>query len=192
MTSEDRRPTVDPSTGRGYARDVRQHHTKNKGDVGVLRAQADLAEKGFGVLLPLTEHEAFDLVAYKGGTFRRIQVKYRSAVDGAVEIHFRTSWADRNGTHSLPMNKGDVDLVCIYCPETRRCYYLDPKRFRTAVKLRISPARNNQTKGVFLADDFLDIPWPLSSARIEQGPSKAKVAGSNPAGATRASRRRFR
>jgi hypothetical protein len=192
MAFEDRRPTVDPSTGRGYACGVRQHHTKNKGDVGVLRAQADLAEKGFGVLLPLTEHEAFDLVAYKGGTFRRIQVKYRSAVDGAVEIRFRTSWADRNGTHTSPMNKGDVDLVCVYCPETSRCYYLDPRRFRGGVKLRVEPARNNQSKGVYPADDFLEIPWPLSSARIEQGPSKAKVAGSNPAGATRASRRRFR
>jgi hypothetical protein len=47
------------------------------------------------------------------------------------------------------------DFVCIYCTGTRRCYHLYPKRFRDTVKLSISPARNNQTKGVFFADDFL-------------------------------------
>jgi hypothetical protein len=144
---------------------VRRHHTKNKGDLGVLRAQVDLAEKGYGVLIPLTEHESFDLVAYRGQTFQRIQVKYRSAVDGTVEVRFRTSWADRNGTHSLPMRKEDVDLICVYCPDTQRCYYLNPRRFGECVKLRVAPTRNNQAKGVYHADDFTEIPWPLSSAR---------------------------
>ena len=46
---------------------MRQHHTKNKGDLGELYAQLDL--KGYGVLQPLTEHEAFDLVAYKDDRF---------------------------------------------------------------------------------------------------------------------------
>lgn len=44
---------------------MRVHRTKNKGDLGVLAAQLDLARRGFDLLLPLTEHQAFDLVAYK-------------------------------------------------------------------------------------------------------------------------------
>ena len=52
------------------------HHTKNKGDLGVLKAQLDLFEQGFTVRVPLTEHLPFDLVAYKEGEFRRVQVKY--------------------------------------------------------------------------------------------------------------------
>ena len=55
---------------------MRIHRTKTKGDLGVLHAQLDLAEKGFGVLAPLTEHEAFDLVAYRGNRFLRIAVIY--------------------------------------------------------------------------------------------------------------------
>lgn len=43
---------------------MRKDHTKNKGDLGVLKAQADLAEQDFMVLLPLTEHHAFALVIY--------------------------------------------------------------------------------------------------------------------------------
>ena len=46
------------------------HHTKNKGDLGVLKAQLNLFEQGFTICLPQTEHAPFDLVAYKQGEFR--------------------------------------------------------------------------------------------------------------------------
>ena len=43
------------------------HHTKEKGDLGVLKAQLDMFEQGFVILNPVTEHAPFDLVAYKDG-----------------------------------------------------------------------------------------------------------------------------
>ena len=137
---------------------MRRHHTKNKGDLGVLYAQADLAEKGFGVLAPLTEHETFDLVAYKGDRFWRVQVKYRAAVDGGIDVPFRSFWADRHGVHMLPMDKKTVDVVCVYCPDTRTCYYLNPKRFRTALRLRLTPTKNKQSRGIVWADQYLRFP----------------------------------
>ena len=42
-----------------------KHHTKNKGDLGVLKAQVDLHEKGYMILLPQSEHSPFDVVGYK-------------------------------------------------------------------------------------------------------------------------------
>ncbi|MDR7289516.1 hypothetical protein J2S38_002579 [Mycolicibacterium senegalense] len=48
---------------------VGRHHTKDKGDLGVAKAHADLVAKGFYVLFPATEHAPFDLVAYAAGTF---------------------------------------------------------------------------------------------------------------------------
>lgn len=54
-----------------------QHHTKTKGDLGVLKAQVDLCEKGYMILYPHTEHAPFDLVIYKDNQFKRVQVKYR-------------------------------------------------------------------------------------------------------------------
>jgi hypothetical protein len=143
---------------------MRPRRTKNKGDLGVLHAQLDLAEKGFGVLAPLTEHEAFDLVAYRGNRFLRIQVKYRAAVRGCVELRFTSFWADRHGTHTAPIDKSVVDLICVFCPDTRRCYYVDPKQFRNNVSLRIAPTRNHQRRGVRDAEEFTEVPWPLSSA----------------------------
>lgn len=36
-----------------------RHHTKDKGDLGVAKAHADLVGKGFYVLFPATEHAPF-------------------------------------------------------------------------------------------------------------------------------------
>jgi hypothetical protein len=138
---------------------MRKHHTKNKGDLGVLHAQLDLAQRGYTVLLPLTEHEAFDLVAYRDGRFLRIQVKYRAAVDGRITIPFFTSWADRHGVHTALIDKKSVDLMCLYCPDTNKCYYIDPSRHgRRCVILRLLPPRNHQKKHILYAEMFTKIP----------------------------------
>lgn len=136
---------------------MRPHHTKNKGDLGVFHAKLDLVKKGFGVLLPLTEHEAFDLVAFKDDVFYRIQVKYRAAIRGTVHVPFRTCWADRRGVHNVPIDKTSVDYVCLYCPDSDECYYVDPKEFNGSVTLRLTPTANNQAKGVLWAGDFREL-----------------------------------
>jgi hypothetical protein len=105
-----------------------------------------------------TEHEAFDLVAFRGSRFYRIQVKYRTAVEGRIYVPFKSSWADRHGVHSLPMDKDSVDVVCVYCPDTERCYYIDPRKHRADVQFRLCATRNNQTKRVLMAEQFLEFP----------------------------------
>jgi hypothetical protein len=135
------------------------HHTKEKGDLGVLKAQLDLFEQGFLILNPVTEHAPFDLVAYKDWQFQRVQVKYKS-VDktGSITLHFRSCWAHKNGTHMQQIDKDEVDLYCIYCPDTDECCYLDPKNFNRSVTLRVKMPRNNQARNVNLAADFRRVP----------------------------------
>ena len=130
------------------------HHTKSKGDLGVLKAQLDMFEQGFTICVPRTEHAPFDLVAYRNGEFRRVQVKYR-ALDksGALQVRFRTGWADRHGTHTVPIDKNQVDVYCIYCPNTDECYYLDPSKFASSVSLRVETTKNGQAKNVHFATD---------------------------------------
>ena len=136
-----------------------RHHTKEKGDLGVLKAQVDLYEQGFLFLQPVTEHAPFDLVAYKDGLFKRVQVKYKS-VDktGALTVHFRSCWADKHGTHMLAVNKDEIDLYCIYCPDSDECYYLDPKDYDKSVTLRVEAPKNNQSLNVRLAADYRRVP----------------------------------
>ena len=135
------------------------HHTKDKGDLGVLKAQIDLFEQGFTVLLPLTEHSPFDLVAYRDGEFRRVQVKFR-ALDrhGKVDVKFSTCWTDRHGTHTSSIDKSEVDIYCIYCPDTDECYYLRPVDFGSNASLRVEMPKNGQAKGIHFAADFRRAP----------------------------------
>jgi hypothetical protein len=135
------------------------HPTKTKGDLAVAHAYADLMDQGFLVLFPATEHAPFDLVAYRDERFARVQVKYRSVgKNGAVLVEFGTGWADRHGIHKLPMDKAQVDLLCVYCPDTKACYYIRPQNHRNAVSLRILPAANNQRDRIHLAEDFRRVP----------------------------------
>lgn len=133
---------------------MKKHHTKNKGDLGVLKAQVSLAEQGWLPLLPLTEHSSFDLVAYKEGQFKRIQVKFRTATKGAVTVGFVSSWTDKNGTHITHIDKEELDLYCVYCPDTDECYWFDPKKFDKCISLRIEPSKNNQNKNVHFIHDY--------------------------------------
>ena len=124
-----------------------------------MKAQIDLFEQGFTIFVPLTEHCPFDLVAYKDGEFRRVQVKYRS-IDrtGKIDVKFSTCWNDRHGTHVRPIDKGDIDLYCIYCPDTDECYYLAPGKFGSNVTLRVEAPKNNQRSNVNFASEFRRAP----------------------------------
>lgn len=134
------------------------HHTKDKGDLGVAKAFADLVDKGFMVLFPATEHAPFDLVAYRDDRFVRVQVKYRSMRSGKVFVDFRSIWSDRNGAHKKMVDKSAIDALCVYCPDTDECYYVRPSDFRQSVTLRVTPSRNNQKVGVLPAAGLRDLP----------------------------------
>lgn len=134
------------------------HHTKTKGDIGVLKAKLDLLLKGYLICNPETEHAPFDIVIYKDNSFLRVQVKYRAKVKDTITFNSRTCWADKNGSHNRPYDKNQIDIICIYCPDDDRCYYLDMNSFKDSITLRFSATKNNQNKGVNFARDFMEIP----------------------------------
>ena len=121
-----------------------------------------MVSNGFTVLFPATEHAPFDLVSYAAGEFHRLQVNYRSARAGAVTVKFRSIWADRNVRHMTPMDKGAIDTVCIYCPKTDECYYVQPDGHGASVTLRITPSRHGQQAGVLDAGAFRELPSEVS------------------------------
>lgn len=157
---------------------MRVHHTKTKGDLGVLYAQLDLVKKGYWILLPQTEHAPFDLVAYRAGLFLRVQVKYRAAKSGVITLPFKYSWADQRGCHSGLVDKTAIDVYAVYCPDADECYYVDPRAHRACVCLRLVPTRNNVARGVLWARDFRDIPESVI-ARAQRVVTEADVRQSS-------------
>ena len=135
------------------------HHTKNKGDLGVLKVKVDLHQQGFILLNPETEHAPFDLVIYKEGTFKSVQVKYRSLNKrGAIEIAFRSCYCDSNGLVTKPVFKDYIDIYAVYCPDSDECYYFDPQLFGSSISIRVKASKNKQQNGINRAEDFRSVP----------------------------------
>ena len=135
------------------------HHTKNKGDLGVLKVKVDLVEQGFLILNPETEHAPFDIVIYKNGVFRTVQVKYRKLMrNGVLEIPFRSSYSTSKGVKTRSADKSSIDLYAVYCPDTDRCYYFNPSVFNRSLTLRVETSLNKQQKGIHNADLFRKVP----------------------------------
>jgi hypothetical protein len=136
-----------------------RHHTKDKGDKGTGNVIADLLSKGIQVCLPLSEHLPFDLIAVKqDGSLLRVSVKYRTLKKGSVYVVFSSSYSDSHGVHTKEIDKNLIDLLAIYCPETKEVYYVIPSNFDKSVTLRVEESKNNQTKGVNLAKNYLLVP----------------------------------
>jgi hypothetical protein len=135
------------------------HHTKNKGDLGVLKVKLDLYLQGFLILVPETEHAPFDLVIYKDGVYKSVQVKFRNlSRNGVLQIPFRSSYSTSKGVMTKFVNKTMIDIYAVYCPQTDSCYYFDPKSYNRCISLRVKTSLNNQQQGIWLADDFKKVP----------------------------------
>lgn len=134
------------------------HHTKTKGDLGVMKAKLDLMIKGYMILQPETEHAPFDIVVYKDGRFLRVQVKYIEMNEfGSLRVRFTHRWMNSKGGQTRPIDKNAIDLFCVYCPDTDTCYYVDPKKFGQSMKIRIKKSKFKTTPREHPASDFLNI-----------------------------------
>ena len=149
------------------------HHTKSKADLGVAKTVADLIGKGVIPCIPLSEHQPYDLVAVlTNGKSVRVQVKYATLKNGAIEVNFRTSWADRNGTHIKHYAVNEFDYYAIYCPEKDEVIYI-PNSLNCPKVIRFEKTRNNQGRNVKWANDYRDI--RESSETIRHTPETVKT-----------------
>jgi len=114
------------------------HHTKEKGDLGVLKTQLDLFEKGYIICVPLTEHAPFDLVVVKNNKVYKVQVKYRSLYKGKLTTVLHNSWADKKGNHLKYYEENSFDILAIYCPEHDKVYYLGFEDFKNKTQVTIN------------------------------------------------------
>ena len=88
-------------------------NTNVKGAIGIAHIIVDLTEKGFEIFTPLSEHSTIDLIAYKDGFVKRIQVKYREPYRNKVEIPMHTVVNGKRQKY----NTSDIDLFAVYCPQ---------------------------------------------------------------------------
>lgn len=126
------------------------HHTKDKGDLGTIKAIADLAQKGFIIFTPLVcEHLPFDFIGLKDNKYFRFQSKYRS--DGFVSS--KTVWSDKNGAHTTMYSINDFDYYAIYLPDKDVVCYPSIK----FAGIKITTTVPNSPTPFYWYEDFLDL-----------------------------------
>lgn len=132
------------------------HHTKAKADIGLVKVIADLTAKGYVPCIPLSEHQAYDLVAVseKGNVFK-LQVKYaRLKKNGTAELRFRRNWSDSKGTHTRAYSANEFDYYAIYCPDKDKVLYVSNKK-NCPKALRFDKPSNNQARNIKWAENYL-------------------------------------
>ena len=133
------------------------HHTKTKADIGLAKVIADLTVKGHVPCIPLSEHQPYDIVAIgSGGRAVKVQVKYATLrKNGMIEVGYRRSWADRNGSHIQCYSPDEFDYYAIYCPQQDAVLYV-PNKNGCPKAIRFSDSANHQKKKIHSFRDYLD------------------------------------
>jgi hypothetical protein len=129
-------------------------NTKQKGDEAELAALIFFKQHQFSVSVPFGENTPYDLIVESPtGTLSRIQVRWCSWNKGTLRLSIRT--ISKNYCRTLDLSRIDAFLAwdgeCAYIVPT-----VDLEGCTSNVTLRREPPKNNQSKGVRLAKDFLE------------------------------------
>jgi hypothetical protein len=163
--------------------------TDQKGAIAESAILHAAIERGIGVYVPFGE-ERYDLIFDLRPELVRVQVKWARARRDVILIGCYTNRRTADGLLRRTYTRGEVDAFAIYCPDTRKCYYLPFDRVPPsgAMSLRLSRARNNQRVGVNWAEDYeFDATLGRLGAVAQLGERRAgsaKVTGSSPVGST--------
>ena len=126
--------------------------TKQKGDIAEAKVLSYLISKGYKALLPWGEDNRYDLVCEAKGVFKKIQVKYVTPKNGALDVPLRSA----NNWNAFRYSNEDVDLIAAYNPENDKVYFISLNDFKNVatIKLRLARPKNSQQKLVKWAADF--------------------------------------
>lgn len=127
---------------------------KTKGNIAEMSVATYLIESGWHILFPVGENHRYDLVAEKDGKFIRIQVKYVTPKNGALDINCRSS----NNWSVLHYTCKDIDVIAAYNSQDKRIYFVPVAMINySSFKIRLDDARNNQKEKIHLAGDFASL-----------------------------------
>jgi hypothetical protein len=146
------------------------HYDPNRiGAVTQAKVMAALTAAGWVVLTPSVQVRPYDLAIEDEGRFFRVQCKTGRLFRGAVCFRPHRLRAARRETgweRRVSDYKGNVDFFGVYCPENE-CVYLVPIEVVTTPRvctLRVTPPKNNQSKRVRWARDYLVVPLDVNTA----------------------------
>jgi hypothetical protein len=125
-------------------------------DVG-LRTEAailaELARRGYRVLVPWGTNQRYDLVLEVDDRFLRVQCKTGRLRNGVIRFATRSTRSNTQGTYSRGYS-GEAELFLVYCSELDQIYAVPVDEAAEEGWLRVDPARNGQEQGIRWASDY--------------------------------------
>jgi hypothetical protein len=130
--------------------------TDQKGAIAELAITQEALRLGVDVYRPCFEGGRYDLIFGIESALFRIQCKWACLTDSVITIRAYSSRRGANGFINRAYSSSEIDALAAYCPELERCFLIPISRIdgRPTVNLRVAPTRNNQTRGINLAEDF--------------------------------------
>lgn len=134
----------------------------NPSQIGLItemQCQLFLVENGFNVLIPIGNHQKYDLVIEKNGKFTKIQVKHASLQDEGKSFLVKTRYDVRDTSKSQRVRHEKYSLEdCDYFMTTyNNEYYIFPVFGTSETKFWLNKPRLSTQKyaGDFLAKEVL-------------------------------------
>lgn len=127
-------------------------NTKQQGDRGVAAAIAFYTLQGFGVSVPLTDNERYDIIVDKKSDLLRVQCKtttYKRNEKRAYEVMLRTSGGNQSWSGvSKTISSEECDLLFILSGDGR-AYEFEPDIFHGKSSLSLGPTKDSNVVMVF-------------------------------------------
>jgi PD-(D/E)XK endonuclease len=164
--------------------------TDQKGSIAEIAIAGAAIRLGIDVYKPLNDGTRCDLIFDLGGQLVRVQCKWAGRYGGVLRVACYRNRRTREGLLRRLYTADEVEAFAAYCLELDRCYFLPFASFpdQPYIQLRLSPARNNQRKGINWAEDYefgATLGTPGAVAQLgERCDGIAEVRGSIPLGST--------
>jgi len=114
---------------------------------------AEVMRRGYKVAMPVGEDWPFDIIVLRNGDLERVQCKYTESDGEVVELPCRSA----NNWVSYKYTSADIDWMAVYDKTTDACYFVPSTALgsgKALISLRLTPAKNGQTRGVRMATTY--------------------------------------
>ncbi len=127
-----------------------------KGGIAELAIASKAAQLGIVVSRPMTEGSRYDLIFDWHLGLQRVQCKWAVEIGGAVSIRPISCRRTATGQLKRCYSADDIDALAAYCASLDEVWLLPIADFghTREIRLRVSPAKNNQRVGVTLAQKY--------------------------------------
>lgn len=137
------------------------HPTHDKGDIAEAAIILDLTKKGYTIFKPLSQNTFADIVIMREGVLESVQIKYVTPTDDKLIVPLYKKMSTMTTCRvTYRYNETSLHWMAVYCPDPEMCIYVPRDVWANnsvAINLRLTPTKNNQTKNVLYATDYVTI-----------------------------------